>query len=126
MVSPYRVRLKTKVKVKWFILFVLITALVSIVIFKFGDIGSYSVSEGLYFKTEILSVKEHRATGSARTGFSAKLNFTAVVLNTAKNRVEVGSMWKIEKGDIVCVTELINSESKKVVNYIVVTDNKCT
>jgi len=126
MVSPYRVRLKTKVKVKWFILFALITALVSIVIFKFGDIGSYSVTEGLYFKTEILSVKKHRATGPTRTGFSAKLNFTSVVLNAAKKRVEVGSMWQTEKGDIVCVTELINSESKKVVNYLVVTDNKCT
>ena len=126
MVSPYRVRLKTKVKVKWFLLFTLITALVSTVIFKFGDGGSYSVYEGQYFKAEILSVKEHRATGPARTGFSAKLNFTAVVLNTAKDRVEIGSMWKIEKGDIVCTTELINSESKKVVNYLIVTDGKCT
>ena len=126
MVSPYRVRLKTKVKVKWFLLFALITALVSIVIFKLGDAGAYSVSEGMYFKTEILSVKKHRATGPARTGFSAKLNFTAVTLNTAKERVKVGGMWKTEKGDIVCVAELINSESKKVVNYLIVTDEKCT
>ena len=126
MGSPYRVRLKTKVKVKWFLLFTLIIALVSIVIFKLGDIGAYSVNEGRYFKTEIISIKEHRATGPARTGFTAKLNFTAVALNTAKNRVEVVGMWEAEKGDIVCIAELINSESKKVVNYLMVTDDKCT
>ncbi|QQX81414.1 hypothetical protein JK628_05995 [Shewanella sp. KX20019] len=126
MGSPYRVRLKTKVKVKWFVLFAFVTALVSIVIFRFGSIGTYSVSEGLYFKTEILSVKEHSATGPARTGFSAKLNFTAKVLNAEKKRVEVGGMWQTEKGDIVCIAELINSESKKVVNYLIVTDEKCT
>jgi hypothetical protein len=112
--------------VKWFILFVLITALVSTAIIKFGDMGSYTISEGMYFKAEILSVKKNRSSAPARTSFISKLNFTALVLNTSNERVEVGGMWKTEKGDIVCVTELINSESEKVINYLIVADEKCT
>ena len=127
----YRVRLKTKAKLKIFFSLLFISATLAIIGYKYLDVTIQKVKYKNYFLAEVINRNIPESVevlttikGDYRLPHTAKYPYEARV-RTKSEEFVIGSYSPSFMGDTICVGIIVRTGSREVLNYVKVESDYC-